>query len=255
MPPWLKRALKLLTALLLILTLGVVGLACALHRPRPQASPSPEADALAMRMLATVNHDAWLRTGAVRWRFPGGHQHLWDRTRGLARVRWDDHEVLIHLGTQRGLASTDGQRVTAEDADKLVAKAWALWCNDAFWLNPLAKSFDPGTSRAIVTLDDGAQALLVSYDSGGVTPGDAYLWEFDPQGRPKAWSMWVSILPIGGVVFTWEGWRQLPTGAWLATQHRGVFGLPLNLEQVEAAATLAELEPGPDPFAPLIKAR
>jgi hypothetical protein len=223
--------------------------ALMLHRSRPAGERGPEAEALARRMIGAVDGDAWARTGAVRWTFAGQNAHLWDRRRGLARVRTGDVEVLLRAGQPVGRAWRAGARVTGEDERRLVRKAHEAWINDSFWLNAVVKAFDPGTERARV-----GDALLVSYASGGSTPGDAYLWELDAQGRPVSWSMWVSILPIGGVRATWEGWVRLSTGAWISTEHRLAGVVPLRLTDVAGAATLAELEPGPDPFAALLAA-
>lgn len=219
----------------------------ALHSPRPVSPPGPEADALARRMIDAVDGAAWARTGAVRWTFVGIYTHLWDRRRGLARVRWGDKEVLLRAGSPVGRAWRGGARVRGEDEQALVSKAHGAWVNDSFWLSAPTKAFDSGTQRARV----GDDALLVSYTSGGSTPGDAYLWELDASGRPVAWRMWVSIVPIGGLRASWADWMQLSTGAWIAREHR-IAGLPLRLSDVAGAATLAELEPGPDPFAPLL---
>ena len=97
-------------------------------------------------------------------------------------------------------------------------------------------------------------ALLVSFGSGGRTPGDAYLWTVGADGRPTAWRMWVSILPIGGLKVSWAGWTRLSTGAWVATEH-ALGPIDLCLTQVEGAASLAALlGDQPDPFAPLEQA-
>ena len=223
----------------------------ALAERRPAGTPGPEADQLARRMLAAVNAAAWERTGAVRWSFRGDREHLWDRRRGLSRVRWNDVEVLVDLATRRGVAFDGGRRVGGERAGKLVAKAFARWTNDSFWLNPVVKLYDPGTERAVVELEDGGDGLLVEYTSGGLTPGDAYLWLPGPDGLPTAWRMWTSSLPKGGLRASWESWVELDTGALIATFHK----LPLGGVEIgdpAGAATLAELEPGPDPFAALL---
>lgn len=230
-----------------VVVLGVTAFAGAVHRPRPAGERGPEAEALARRMIDAVDGAAWERTGAVRWTFAGQHQHLWDRRRGLARVRWGDVEVLLHAGRPVGRAWRGDARVGGEAEQALVRKAHEAWINDSFWLNPVVKAFDPGTQRART-----GDALLVSYTSGGSTPGDAYLWELGPDGRPIAWRMWVSILPLGGVRATWEGWTQLDTGAWVSTDHRILGAIPLRLTDVAGAATLDALEPGPDPFARLL---
>lgn len=234
-----------------LLAAGVVALAAlvaivALQRPRPAAEPGPEADALARRMIDAVGGAAWARTGAVRWTFAGRYSHLWDRSRGLARVRRGDVEVLLRAGSPTGRAWRGGARVRGDAERTLVQEAHEAWINDSFWLNAPTKAFDPGTQRARA-----GDALLVSYTSGGSTPGDAYLWELDASGRPIAWRMWVSILPLQGLRATWDDWTQLSTGALIAREHR-VAGLALRLTDVAGAATLAELEPGPDPFAPLL---
>ena len=94
---------------------------------------------------------------------------------------------------------------------------------------------------------------MVSYASGGLTPGDAYVWIVGPDGRPRSWKMWVSIIPIGGVEVSWDGWRELATGAWISTAHHGPLGLTLELGDVRGAETLEALVDGPDPFSPLFE--
>lgn len=247
----MRHLRKLLLALLLLATLALTALgitAWSLHEPLPTGTSGPEAEALADRMLTAIRADAWARTGAVTWRFPRGHEHLWDRRRNLARVRWSDYEARVNLHTRRAVVTRrDGQPVPTDQAEALGKTAYALWANDSFWLNAPAKIRDPGTTRALVTLPGGERALLVTYGSGGVTPGDSYLWLLDQDGTPRAWRMWVGIIPVGGLEWRWHGWTTTPTGARLAPLHDGI--ADVNLTDVRAAATLAELVPGPDPFA------
>lgn len=222
-----------------------------LHEPRPRGTPGSEAEVMARRMEEAVDVEAWERTGAVRWTFAGTHDHLWDRERGLVRVRWDENEVLVHAGEATGRAYRDGREVGGAEGQGLVEDAYSRFINDSFWLNPIAKLRDRGVTLATVELEDGGTGLLVDYSSGGLTPGDAYLWVVDDDGLPEAWRMWVSVIPIGGVETTWEGWTSLPTGARIARRHVGPLGLTLELSNVEGAETLEELVDGPDPFAPL----
>jgi len=223
-----------------------------LDQPRPVGKPGPQAEKLASRLLTAVDADAWKSTGAVRWTFADRHRHLWDRERHLARVRWDDLEVLVDLNRRTGLAWRGGTPLPPAEVDEKVDAAWNHWINDAFWLNPVVKILDPGTVRQLVPLSGGDSGLLVTYSSGGATPGDSYLWLVGPDGLPRAWKMWVSILPVGGIEASWEGWTTLATGARVATRHR-IFFLTLELTDVAGAATLAQLEPGADPFAPLFE--
>ena len=231
---WLRW---LAIAALASLVLGAAAFV-AVNESRPVGTPGPKADALARRIEGSVDVGAWERTGAVRFVFGGRNTHLWDRLRRLHRVQWDDIEVLRSFDTGRGRAFEGGKEVKGPRLDELLDSAYARWANDAFWLNPLAKLFDDGVSRGLVELGGGHTALLVSYSSGGVTPGDAYLWVLGDDGMPAYWKMWVSIIPIGGVKSTWQRWVTLPTGARVSTLHR-MMGTTLEVSPVEAAATLS----------------
>lgn len=253
----MTRSKKILLGLLgsvALLAGGLLLFAFAQSEPLPKGKSGPEADALAQRMRVAVHADAWTTTRAVRWDFGGRQQHLWDRSRWFARVRWDGgkYEALVDLNARTGVVRQDGVKLSDAEAAPLIKKAWAFWANDSFWLNPVAKTFDDGVVRELVTMENGSEALLVRYEGGsGVTPGDAYLWVPGEDGRPTHWKMWVKIIPIGGAEASWEGWTELSTGAVIATRHK-LGPVTLELTDVEGASTLAELEPGPDPFAELV---
>jgi hypothetical protein len=167
----------------------------------------------------------------------------------LAEVRWGDHRAIIDIDERRGVAWDEDEPLRGADLKAALDDAHGKWVNDSFWLNPVAKAVDPGTRRERVVLDDGGEALLVRYVTGGRTPGDAYLWLLDPSGRPNAWRMWVSILPLGGVRATWEGWIRLETDAWVSTLHETAL-FDIELTNVRGASSLEALV-GADPFAPL----
>ena len=235
----------ILMALLVLAALVAIGYVI-IDEPLPEGKSVPRADALAKKMLRAVNDDAWQETVAVQWTFPGGHEHLWDKERHLARVRWDNYDVLVRLDSVSGLAYKDGEEIKdREEARELVQEAWEYWVNDSFWLNAPNKVFDPGVSRKLVTREDGQEALLITYGSGGVTPGDSYLWLLDEDGLPHAWQLWVSIIPLGGVEFSWEDWQTLDSGAKIATLHQGPLTLEIsNVRTGESVEALA----GEDPF-------
>ena len=237
-------------ATLLIAVVAAFILFKSFDKSLPTGEVGPAADEMARAMMTAANIDAWHQTGAVEWDFAGRQQHLWDRDRGYVRVRWQQNEVLLELETKKGIARQDGQPLDAEAAAPLLEQAWSFWCNDSFWLNPVAKLFDDGTTRALAPLDGGGQGLLITYGSGGVTPGDSYLWAVGDDGLPTAWWMWTQILPLGGIEASWDGWITLDTGARVATLH-DVGVLDLQLKDVRGAASLAELVDGEDPFAAL----
>lgn len=255
-PPALRWVLLGLGGLVVLLVGGVVVGLAALHEPLPEGRTDCGADEALRSMIAAVDGAAWERTGAVQWSFSGRNDHLWDRQRHLARVVSGDRTVLVDLTTRNGRAWDGGQELQGSARDAALDAAWAAWANDSFWLNPIVKAFDEGTTRRCVQLADGRDAYLVRYASGGVTPGDAYAWVPGGEaGRPAGWTMWVGILPIGGVETGFTDWVQLDTGAWVATEHPLAWfdGVSVSLSDVRGAATLVELTGGDDPFAPLFE--
>lgn len=202
-----------------------------LNEKLPTGENPAKADELANKMLKSLNKSAWDSTNVVVWTFKGGHQFVWDKKKQLVQVKWDKNDVLLNLKEwNKGKAFSDGKEVTDEQLDVLRGKAWSFFCNDSFWLIAPYKVFDEDVSRKIVKNKDGSEALLVSYASGGVTPGDSYLWFLDKNATPTAYKMWVKIIPIGGVSATWEDWKTTETGAIIAQSHK--LG-PLNIKIIE----------------------
>ena len=197
----------------------------------PEGQAGARAEALADQLLAAVDAEAWDRTDRVAWTFGGRHHLDWRRDVDSVRVTWRGRRVDLHTETVTGRAWEDGVEHSGATARELVDDAWAIFCNDAFWLAAPYKVRDPGTERRAVALEDGREGLLVTYTGGGVTPGDSYLWILRADGRPEAWRMWTSILPVGGVRATWEGWQRLPSGALVSTRHDfGPLDLVLDVE-------------------------
>lgn len=242
------RFLKIAGIALLGLTLLVLTGGLILHESKPEGTPGPEADQLARSMMEAVNHQAWDTTRYVRWTFPGGHHYIWDKTEKLVLVRWDKTEVLLRTTDQTGLAFRDGHPLEDRRKEKALAKAWKLFCNDSFWLNPVVKAFDPGTTRSIVPLKDGSKGLMVAYSSGGVTPGDSYLWILDEGHLPVSWKMWVSVIPIGGIRVSWEQWTVLDCGARVAPSHKSLFGIGFSLQDIRCGQQLSDIGLEADPF-------
>ena len=237
---FVKLLKRVLGVVVVVIAAGLVAI-WFFDESKPSGVEGADADALARKMLTAINHEAWVKTGAVQWTFRGKNHHIWDRTQHIARVKWNDNEVFINLSDRTGMARTNGQKAQGETLEKLLDSAWRRWANDSFWLNPVSKIFDSGTRRSIVNLQNDEQALLVEFTSGGVTPGDAYLWRIDENGLPKSWKMWVSILPIGGLEATWENWLTLDTGVKVASSHKILF-LELELTNIRAAETVEALE-------------
>ncbi len=244
------RWLKITGIVIGVLVVGVFALVFLLSKPLPEGKEGPAADALAQKMLEAIDHQAWKSTGAVQWTFAERHRFIWDRKRHFVQVTWGDHRVLVDINKQEGIAYTNESPVSDEENRALVQKAWAYWANDSFWLNAPAKAFDGGTSRKLIPMENGRPALLVIYSSGGLTPGDAYLWELDEQGLPLTYSMWVSIIPIKGLSASWGAWKETETGARIATEHH-LGPLALKIDDLKTALDLTELTEGKDIFGSL----
>ena len=216
----MKKVFKIIGYLVLavIILLGVTYV--TLNEKKPVGIKGEKAEALARKMMQAVNKTAWDSTNVIAWTARSGYSYVWDKQRNLVQVSSKDSKVLLNIYKHSGKVWNKQVEVTEVEKNKKgVDKAYKAFINDAFWLNPIVKIFDAGTERSIVNLADGREGLLISHTSGGVTPGDSYLWLVDANGVPTAWKLWVGVLPIGGVEMSWDNWITLPTGAKIATGH------------------------------------
>ena len=157
----------------------------------------------------------------MSWTFRGDHDFVWDRVNNNAIVTWGDNEVHLNPDEITGKVYKGGKELSEEESHKTVQTAWSHWCNDMFWLSAPFKLKDPGVNLSIARDEDGKEGLLAQYSSGGVTPGDSYLWYTDEAGVPTGYKMWVGIIPIGGIYTSWEKWETVEGGAKIATFHKG----------------------------------
>ena len=242
------KFLKISGIVLGALLLSLVLIAWIAHEKEPIGKVCQEADVLANQMMAAVDKPAWDSTKWLQWSFFGSHHYIWDKERDFVQISWKNKRVLLHTKTLTGIAYENGNQVNGKKADKLIQKAWTFFANDSFWLNPVVKAFDPGTERSLVTLKDGREGVKVQYSSGGVTPGDSYVWILGPDKKPTDWKMWVKVLPVGGIGTTWEGWTRLSTGALVATTHGGL-GRKINMiRNPKGVQDMAALGLKTDPF-------
>jgi hypothetical protein len=236
---------KFLIVLLALIFLGGIGFMIA-DKPLPEGKAGPDAEALAEKMVTAINIEAWEAIPVIGWSFRDAHHFVWDKKKHVAQVKWDDCEAVIDLNTVTGKASKGGNPLEGKAKEEAIQTAWAHFCNDSFWLNAPAKAFDPGTTRKIVKDDEGNNQLLIQYASGGVTPGDAYLWKLDENYLPVSYRMWVSIIPIGGLEATWGEWKEFD-GAMLATSHKlGPAEIPIG--NIKTGKSVVEFGVDPQAF-------
>lgn len=202
------------------------GLFFYLNEPLPEGKKGEAADELAHMVLDAINHEEYERLGTISWTYKKDQHHfIWDKRNNVVNVRWEDYEVDFYPDNMKGSAKKGNETLTGESLERTINQAWSLFANDSFWLVAPFKIFDPGTIRNIVETEDGP-ALMITYQSGGVTPGDSYLWMLGSDFKPKSWKMWTQIIPIGGVTFSWEQWEN-HEGVWFAPIHRGLVDIDI----------------------------
>ena len=221
---YVKIALKSLLTLTLFLGLSLVGLYYSYDQELPQGTQGVEADLLAKKMLDAMNYGAYKELNYITWTFSSrgrGRSYRWYKNQGRCKVLWDSISVDLNIkALKKSSVQVNGLAYTGELKDDIIRAAEAKFNNDSFWLVAPYKLFDAGVERRLVKHDNGEDALLVTYKSGGTTPGDSYLWLLDDNYRPRAFQMWVSILPIGGIEASWEQWEKTAKGAYLPRLHQ-----------------------------------
>lgn len=219
------------------------------NKKLPTGIEGQKAELLTQKLLDFIQYENWERTNIVSFTFRDSHHHIWDKKRHYAQTSWENYKAIFDVNSKEGKVWKDNQLISDQKLSKeLINKAWGYFLNDSFWLNPIAKLHDPGVKRTSLDMEEGKKGLLASYQSGGITPGDAYLWILDEKDQPIAWRMWVDIIPIGGLETSWEDWNITKTGAKIAYTHRlEIGGLNISISNVKTGFDWTSFG-SPDPF-------
>ena len=197
------RIVKKIFLALVVISLGLVLVIQWFSKPLPESIAGPEADGLARDVQEALNITGYKALNEIQFSFRD-HHYLWNKAEERVLVSWEDYQVdLILSETENSKILQGGKESNRID---LIDKAKAYFFNDSYWLVAPFKFFDPGVVRSLVETNDGSKALLITHTSGGVTPGDSYLWHFDENLIPTHFELWVSIIPIKGVSATWSSW-------------------------------------------------
>ncbi len=200
--------------LLIILLLGFISY-MIINEPAPSGTQGEQAEMIADDMLEAINKKGYDSLKYIEFTFKGIHSYQWNKEMNNVTVSWEENEVFLDLN------------VSPEEYTLLEFKAYKYFINDSFWLVAPFKIRDPGVVRSSIDMVEG-QGLLVTYTSGGVTPGDSYLWILDDNSVPMAWKLWTSNVPIGGVRFTWDNWVE-KNGVLFSTLHESmILDLPIT---------------------------
>ncbi|MBU2920089.1 hypothetical protein KO504_01925 [Winogradskyella psychrotolerans] len=224
----LKKALKIIGGVIVFFTLPSLLLFGFIYfkynEDLPKGQPGAKADQLATKMLDALDEAAYLNTDYLEWTFKGKQHYKWYKSNHTCEVYWDNFTVLLDFeNPNNSKVFVLEQEYNGIEKQDYITKAENYFNNDSFWLVAPYKVFDKGTERRLVKTKDQKDALLVTYTSGGSTPGDSYLWHLDANGKPTSFQMWVDILPIDGLEATWENWVTTETGAELPTFHKLLF--------------------------------
>ena len=228
MPLKPKKIFKIVTGAIIFLTLPSALLFGFLYfkynEELPHGALGKEADALAYAMLEALDYDAYKNTKHIEWTFKKRHHYNWDKSKNICEVYWKSYKVILHLDNiDNSSVYIHSFKNESEMAQELIDKALKYFNNDSFWLVAPYKVFDHGVERRLVKTNNNQNALLVTYNSGGSTPGDSYLWLLDENYKPKAFKMWASILPIDGIEASWTDWTTTESGSQLPTFHKLMF--------------------------------
>ncbi len=229
----MKRFFKILGIIIIVLIVAVTAFYFTNNEPLPMGEKGEKAEKLAKKMLAAINNEAYENTEVLEWSFRDTNFYKWYKQQNLVEVSWNGNKVALDT------RSSENSKVINNPDNKpeseLIKKATTYFNNDSFWLVAPHKILDAGTERRIVNYN-GKDALLVSYTSGGSTPGDSYLWILDDNGFPTSYKMWVGIIPIGGIEATWNNWKQTNSGVQLPTKHSiSLFGLEIDMGDVKTS--------------------
>lgn len=224
----LKRVFKIIGGVIVFLTLPTLLLFGFVYlkynEPLPEGKSGVEAGQLATKMLTSLNYEAYKNTDYLEWTFKDIHSYKWYKSADSVEVNWSNFRVVLNTkDNSTSKVFVADQLYEGIEKQKYINKAENYFNNDSFWLVAPYKVFDKGTERKIVKSEDGNKSLLVTYTSGGSTPGDSYLWHLDENGKPISYQMWVNILPIGGLEATWNDWILTDSELLLAQSHKLLF--------------------------------
>ena len=231
----MKRIFKIIGITLIAIVVGLLVFGFIINKPLPEGTTGTEADALANKMLKALNYETYQQTRFIEWSFRNSTYHYkWDKTNGIVTVKWSNKKVIINLSNpELSMSYTDNKFISDKKNSSLAEKALDKFNNDSFWLVAPYKVFDEGATRSTVVLDDGSKGLLITYKSGGSTPGDSYLWKLNSNGFPNAYQMWVDIIPFGGLEASWDDWITTESGTFFPKSHQ-LGPVKLAIENIKA---------------------
>ncbi|NQX85964.1 MAG: hypothetical protein HRT67_08665 [Flavobacteriaceae bacterium] len=224
----LPKTLKIIFGVILFLTLpttlfvGVIYF--KYHEDLPESVISIEADKMAQNMLNALDYKALEKTSYLEWTYRNSRHYKWERDKHICTVFWKQYKVALNLNDySKSKTYVHNFSVVGKQQEELIDSALSYFKNDSFWLLAPYTVFDKGTTRRVVSQNDGSKALLVTYTTEGKSSEDSYLWKLDENGKPISFKIWNTLTPIQGLEASWQHWTTTQSGAQLPTLHTILF--------------------------------
>lgn len=188
-----------------LLFIGLATLTGCSSADRPPLATA--ADSLAWRITeASGGLDAWDKLPVLRFDWMVGNdsveftrnRHLWNKAADLYRVEWSGGQDSTYVAVfspstfdpdvPTGRVALNGDTLSGNSRTERLAEAHGRFINDSYWLLAPLKVLDPGVRRALAP-DSGQGVLALSFEGVGLTPGDRYWIETDPEtGLMTGWT-------------------------------------------------------------------
>jgi hypothetical protein len=230
---WIWKILKGLGIVILCIAVLLTAIGVIISEDLPPGTEGVKADEFAKNILKELNYDAYMNTKVISWTFAGMHSYEWHKDKNYVLVKSGNNVVRLNLRDYDTSQIIFPEAIDDDMRQQLIQKAIKNFNNDSFWLIAPYKLMDDEVERRIVTRE-GEESLLVTYTSGGSTPGDSYLWIVDKEYRPKAFKMWVSVIPIGGVTSQWKDWKETQSNM-ILSKEKTIFGLPISITNLKTS--------------------
>lgn len=221
---------------------------CSEAPPPPADAPrlplANRADSVAFRIVeASGGLEAWEALPGLRFEFgferDGQQQvaarHYWDKREGRYRVEWPGGEdttlvAIFSVWPDSGRVYANGAPLEGEAGEEALAAARRRTINDTYWLLAPLKVFDEGVTRTLApdSSDAETDAIRLSFDGVGLTPGDQY-WLFADRatGRLERWTFALEGNPSPRS-FEWTAYQRLsgPGGPVFLSARKQALGSP-----------------------------
>lgn len=180
-------------------------------------------------------------------------QHTWDRHNGDYVLEFTDAKtkdtwkIQFNIDSKKGVAFKNGSQVGEDENAQALERAYAIFCNDTYWLLAPTKLEDPGAKIQFMGHAGKPEAagsegefvvLHVFFDKKvGVTPGDQYWFNVTHSGVVHSWRY---VLESGNEgEWLWTDEKDCGMGIRLSTRKVAMDGnMAIVFPQVKFSATM-----------------